>query len=70
MTIGDDARHRGRGLGVDAEDARVRMRRAQEQDVRLPCDVVIVDELSRAREEALVLDAANGLSAAEATVLR
>ncbi len=33
---GDDARHRGRGLRVDAENARVRIRRAQEQHVRLP----------------------------------
>ena len=67
---GDDARHRGRGLRVDAENSRVRIRRAQEHEMRLPRQVVIVDELPCPREQALVLDAANGLAAAETTVLR
>jgi hypothetical protein len=38
--------------------------------MRLSRQVVIVDELPRPGEQALVLDTANGLSAAKTTILR
>ena len=67
---GDNAGHRDGPRLVDGHDARVRMRRAQEQDVGLSRGVVIVDEATGAHEKAGILDAGNRLAAAKATVLR
>ena len=50
----DNARHRPRAGGVDAENARVRMRRAHHGGVRLPFQVEVVAELPGANEEAQV----------------
>jgi hypothetical protein len=67
---GDNARHRGCARLVDGYDPRVRVRRAQEQDMGLPLGVVIVDEPASAHEKARVLHAGDRLAATKATVLR
>jgi hypothetical protein len=70
VTVGDDAGHLGGGARVDRDDARVRIRRAQEQHVCLARGVHVVGKTSPSGEEAFVLDAEHRFSAAEATVLR
>ncbi len=66
---GDDGQHAGqrarRGC-VERLDARVRMRRAQENQVRLSGQREVLGELAAAGQQAVVFDAADGLAAAEA----
>src|SRR6266404_1513529 len=57
---GDDARHGGCRLGVDALDPSVCMRRADERGVRLAGSVDVVGVMALAGDESLVLLAAHG----------
>ena len=64
-----DGQHAGHGAGlgrVDAEDARVRVRRAQEHQVLQPLARQVVGVAAAARHQGRVLDAAHGVAAAEA----
>ena len=62
----ENARHGARRLGVDGDDARVRVRRALEGDDRLAGLGDVVDEAAAAGEERAVLDAMDRAAAAEA----
>ena len=65
---GDDARHfRGRGH-IDRGDPRMRIRRADEGEAGLAGQREIVGELVAAGQQAVVLDAPNGLAAAVAAL--
>ena len=63
---GENARHGASGVGVDRDDARVRMRRTLEGDDRLARLGDVVDEAAAPGEERGVLDAMDGTAAAEA----
>ncbi len=54
---GDHARVRGRTRRVDPVDPRVRVRRAQDRDVRHPRQLEVVQVAGRAGDQARVLDA-------------
>ena len=65
---GQHAEHAGRGLrlrGIDAPDARMRVRRMTSDAVALVRQVDVVDIATAAGEEALVLDPAHRLTDSE-----
>ncbi|MBC8058158.1 MAG: SAM-dependent methyltransferase, partial [Rhizobiales bacterium] len=62
----DHAGHRRRGRRIDRHEARMRIRRTQERDVRRALDHDVVGELSATRQQARVFDTLDGLAAAEA----
>ena len=68
LGAGEDAehpRHGARGGHVDADDARMRVRRAQEGDHRLAGHGDVVGEPAAALEQGAVLDSRHGAAAAE-----
>ena len=73
IVAGDDrehARQRCGGGGVDAENPRVRIRRSQKRNMRLPWRGYVVGKDSRSGEKPLVLDAQHRLPAAKPSVFR
>ena len=65
---GDDARHAPGRFGVDRDDARVRVRRAQQAQMRLAGRVAVVGEGAAPGDQRVVLQASYGLAAAIAPV--
>ena len=63
---GEHAGHRTRRVGIDRDDARVRVRRALEGEDRLALLGRVVDEAAAADQERPVLDARDRAAAAEA----
>ena len=73
ILAGNDCEHAGQrscGRRVDRDDARVRVRRAQDCEVQFPGGVDVIGETPLANEEGLVFDASDGLAAAKARKLR